>query len=144
MPSLQKAPLSTGSIMEPESDDPPVMHVTPTITTPTSKAPLSTGSITEPELDDPPVTHVAPRSESDDLVATSTNPGPKTMSVSESTTRLDCHCMFVTPSPPPPGSIYWKYFTREEDARWYDRSGTDKSFQAVRKMKQELQALLDT
>ncbi|KAG1837807.1 hypothetical protein C8R48DRAFT_782569 [Suillus tomentosus] len=91
------------------------------------KAPPSTGSITEPESDDPPVTHVPPRPE-----------------LSESATRLDRHCMFATPSPPPPGSIYWKYFTTEEDARWYDRSGTDKSFQAVRKMKEELQALLDT
>ncbi|KAG1725614.1 uncharacterized protein EDB91DRAFT_1254662 [Suillus paluster] len=59
------------------------------------------------------------------------------------TPRLDRHCMFATPSPPPPGSIYWKYFMREEDAKFYDCAGTDESFHAVRQKKKELQALLD-
>jgi hypothetical protein len=50
---------------------------------------------------------------------------------------------FSTPSPPGPDSIYWKYVSREEDAKWYDRLGTDDSFRAVRQMKEELQELCD-
>ncbi|KAG2131896.1 hypothetical protein BD769DRAFT_1666366 [Suillus cothurnatus] len=45
---------------------------------------------------------------------------------------------FNTPSPPGPDSFYWKYVSWEEDAKWYDRSGTDASFRAVRQMKEEL------
>jgi hypothetical protein len=45
---------------------------------------------------------------------------------------------FNTPSPPGPDSFYWKYVSQEEDAKWYDRSGTDASFRAVHQMKEEL------
>ncbi|KAG1826391.1 hypothetical protein EV424DRAFT_1537493 [Suillus variegatus] len=45
---------------------------------------------------------------------------------------------FDTPSPPGPNSLYWKYISCEEDDRWYDRSKTDDSFDAVRQMKQQL------
>jgi len=83
--------------------------------------PESDGSVTEPESDD--FATVPP--------------------ISKSTARLDRHCMFATPSPPPAGSLYWTYFTKEEDTKMYDRSGTDKSFEAVRQMKKELQALMD-
>ncbi|KIK41506.1 hypothetical protein CY34DRAFT_12977 [Suillus luteus UH-Slu-Lm8-n1] len=117
--TISKAP-STGSITEPESDDPTIPLITPTTI---SKAPESDGSITEPESDDNNIATVP--------------------TISESSARLGHHCLFTTPSLPPPDSLYWKYFTKEEDERMYDRSGTDKSFQAVREMKKELQALMD-
>ncbi|KAG2080464.1 uncharacterized protein F5147DRAFT_661248 [Suillus discolor] len=48
---------------------------------------------------------------------------------------------FDTPSPPGPDSLYWKYVSQEEDAKWYDRSHTDNSFLTVHRIKQELKDL---
>ncbi|KAG0692629.1 hypothetical protein DFH29DRAFT_1008309 [Suillus ampliporus] len=144
--TISKAP-STGSITEPESDDPTIPLITPTTI---SKAP-STGSITEPKSDDPTVslgitTTISKAPESDGSITepeSDDNDVATVPTISESSAHLGCHYLFTTPSPPPPGSLYWKYFTKEEDVRMYDRSGTDKSFQAVRETKKELQALMD-
>ncbi|KAG2067370.1 hypothetical protein BDR04DRAFT_1159172 [Suillus decipiens] len=135
-----KAPFHTGSITKPKSDDLPAANFTEP-----SKAPLSTGSITEPKSDDPPAANLTVTKPESDGSITELESDDITMvlPVSKSTARLDCHCMFVTPSPPPPSLLYWKYFTKEEDARMYDHSGTDESFQAVQQMKKELQALMD-
>ncbi|KAG2125078.1 uncharacterized protein EDB93DRAFT_1252913 [Suillus bovinus] len=138
-----KAPPSASSVTEPESDCPNTPLATTTIT---SKAPPSTGSITEPESDDQPVSHVTvvAKPESDgSITEPESDDISRVLPTSKSAARLDHHCIFATPSPPPAGSLYWKYFTKEEDAKMYDRSGTDKSFHAVQQMKKELQALMD-
>ncbi|KAG1848891.1 hypothetical protein F4604DRAFT_1921162 [Suillus subluteus] len=132
---------SDDSITEPESDD-PIQHIVP------SKTLTSDDSITEPESDDP-IQHIVPSKTltSDDSITepesddheqlTVVLPTPKPI-----TPKLD-RKWFTTPSPPPPDSMYWKYFTQEEEARFYDRSRTDKSFQAVRELKRQLQLSLD-
>ncbi|KAG2028590.1 hypothetical protein BDR03DRAFT_1019600 [Suillus americanus] len=103
-------------------------------TTP-AKTPIadSTGSITEPESEDVAVqaTTLVP-------AATST---PGSTTIPPRLERLDPRSFFATPSPPPPDSIYWKYVTREEDSKWYDRAGVDDSFSVVHQRKRELQAL---
>ena len=48
--------------------------------------------------------------------------------------------IFATPSPPPPSSLYWKYITCEEDAKWYDWEHKDSSYDKVRRWKKELEA----
>ncbi|KAG2742849.1 hypothetical protein P692DRAFT_20879564 [Suillus brevipes Sb2] len=120
-----KAPVvDSDSITEPESEDLPVQATTP------AKATIadSTGSITEPE------------SEEDNPTSTST---PGSMAIPPRLERLNPRSFFSTPSPPPPNSIYWKYVTPEEDAKWYDHAGVDESFSVVRQRKRELQALCD-
>lgn len=117
---LSKALPSDGSITEPESDEPQAANILPL----PLKALPSDGSITEPESYEPINIPVA-----------LSTPKPIIPKLGRK--------WFATPSPPPPDSIYWKYFTQEEEARFYDRSGTDKSFQAVRKLKYELQESLD-
>ncbi|KAG1744034.1 uncharacterized protein EDB91DRAFT_1080852 [Suillus paluster] len=111
----------TGSITEPESDE----DIVPTAIT--LKAPPSTGSITEPESDKEAVScTTVPKPESDWSIME-----PADNITQSAQTCLDHYCMFATPSPPAPDSVYWKYFTKEEDARWNDRAGTDESFRAV-------------
>ncbi|KAG1846996.1 hypothetical protein DFJ58DRAFT_730323 [Suillus subalutaceus] len=104
-------------------------------------------SVTEPEseLDVPPkpvqpVQPVQPLENDPDSI---TEPESSDIDIPSSTltATLKRKSFFATPSPPPPNSIYWKHVSREEDARWYDRTGTDDSFRAVRQMKQELEQL---
>ena len=58
------------------------------------------------------------------------------------TPDLDFHKgIFATPSPPPPGSFYWKYVTPEEDARWYNWAGKDSKFDMVQHWKRELETM---
>ncbi|KAG1765065.1 hypothetical protein EV702DRAFT_1051130 [Suillus placidus] len=79
-------------------------------------------SITEPESDlDVPPKHTPKKT------VIQSNP--------DSVIKPKRKSFFKTPSPPPPGSIYWNYVSHEEDARWYDRTGTDNSFEGVHKMK---------
>ncbi|KAG1792356.1 uncharacterized protein HD556DRAFT_1444618 [Suillus plorans] len=108
---------SDDSITEPELDE-PIQHIVPLKTLP------SDDSITEPELDN---------HEQHTVVL----PTPKPI-----IPKLD-RKWFKTPSPPPPDSIYWKYFTQDEEAHFYDCSQMDKSFQAVRELKHQLQLSLD-
>jgi hypothetical protein len=97
--------------MEPKSkpENPPQ----PTIPTPTLPVD-DPSSVTEPE------------SEPEDQLIKGATPVPKKKG------------FFDTPSPPGPDSLYWKYISHEEDDRWYDRSKTDASFDAVRHMRQKL------
>ncbi|KAG2740140.1 hypothetical protein P692DRAFT_20881198 [Suillus brevipes Sb2] len=113
-------PVDTGSTTEPESD----IDITPSAATTT---PVDTGSTTEPESD----IEITPSAAASTSATTIVSP------------RLNRWSFFATPSPPPPDSIYWKYITREEDSKWYDRAGTDESFSVVRQWKQELQMSLD-
>jgi hypothetical protein len=126
------SPADDDSITEPESD---AEIVTPSVSTPTTLAtaatvsPADDNSITEPESDA-------------EIVTPCTDPGSTT--IPPRLDRLTDSCsFFTTPSPPPSDSIYWKYITREEDSKWYDRAGTDSSFSTVRQWKQELRALMD-
>jgi hypothetical protein len=99
------------SVTEPESE--PENPPQPTIPTPT--LPIDDpSSVTEPE------------SEPEDQLIKGATPVPKKKG------------FFDTPSPPGPDSLYWKYISREEDDKWYDRSKTDASFDAVRQMRQKL------
>jgi hypothetical protein len=95
-----------------------VTHTTPPCTTPAVV--YDPESVTEPESE--PETHTIP-------TVVCITPKPK---------KKDWTDFFATPSPPSPTSNYWKYVTREEDAAWYDRAGTDDSFHVVRQMKREL------
>jgi hypothetical protein len=155
-----KAPVvDSDSITEPESEDLPVQATTPAKATITD----STGSITEPESEDiapvytastatttevrvtsglcaDPGSTTEPESDDDNPTSTST---PGSMAIPPHLERLDPRSFFATPSPPPPNSIYWKYVTPEEDAKWYDCAGVDESFSVVRQRKRELQALCD-
>ncbi|KAG2336851.1 hypothetical protein BDR05DRAFT_953053 [Suillus weaverae] len=105
------------SITEPESDEPVAAAPLPSKVLPTND------SITEPE------------SEPDNALVPLSTPKPTIMKL--------CKKWFATLSLHTPGSIYWKYFTREEEACFYDRSGTDKSFQTIQKLRQDLQDSLD-
>ncbi|KAG1803114.1 uncharacterized protein BJ212DRAFT_1487158 [Suillus subaureus] len=120
-------PSGDDSVTEPESDEPGQCTVP-------SKTLPSNDSITELELDKvaPQPLNIAPLpskalpSDNDSVMEPESEPTtPKPIAP-----KLNWK-WFATPSPPPPDSIYWKYFTQEEDAHMYDCSGTDKSFQAV-------------
>ncbi|KAG1758727.1 hypothetical protein EDD22DRAFT_956591 [Suillus occidentalis] len=106
-------------------------------------------SITEPESDEPVTTAPLPSTflPIDDSI-TESESEPDNALIALSTPKPTITKLhkkwFATPSPPAPDSIYWRYFMREEEAQFYDRSGTDKSFQTVRKLRQELQGSLDT
>jgi hypothetical protein len=105
-------------------------------------------SVTEPESEpDAPTTAppivLAPICDSDSVTEPESEPDAPT--TAPSTVATPVHKpIFATPSPPPPTSIYWKYVSKEEDAAWYDRSGKDDGFRAVREIKRELQALCDS
>ncbi|KAG1737196.1 hypothetical protein EDB19DRAFT_1909891 [Suillus lakei] len=99
------------SVTEPESE--PENLPQPTIPTPTLPV-EDPSSVTEPE------------SEPEDQLIKGATPVPKKKG------------FFNTPSPPGPDSLYWKYISREEDDRWYDRSKTDTSFDTVCQMRQKL------
>ncbi|KAG1808273.1 uncharacterized protein BJ212DRAFT_1303143 [Suillus subaureus] len=146
-PLPSKAFLSSNdSVMEPELDE-PGQHAVP------SKTLLSNDSVTELESD-----NVTPRPSNIALLPSNITPLPSkalpsgndsvTEPESEPTTpkpiapKLD-QKWFTTPSPPPPGSIYWKYFAQEEEACFYDHSRTDESFQAVWELKHKLDMSLD-
>jgi hypothetical protein len=131
------------SITEPESDEPLTTAPLPSRVIPIDD------SITKPESDEPVTTALLPsrvipidnsitesKSEPDNAPIALSTPKPTITKVHKK--------WFATPSPPAPDSIYWRYFTREEEAQFYDHSGTDKSFQTVRKLRQELQGSLDT
>ncbi|KAG1752265.1 hypothetical protein EDD22DRAFT_850611 [Suillus occidentalis] len=131
------------SITEPESDEPVTTALLP------SRAIPIDNSITEPESDEPVTTAPLPSTflPIDDSITESEsepNNAPIALSTPKPTITKLHKKWFATLSPPAPDSIYWRYFTREEEAQFYDRSGTDKSFQTVRKLRQELQGSLDT
>ncbi|KAG0696654.1 hypothetical protein DFH29DRAFT_1004371 [Suillus ampliporus] len=133
-----------GSTTEPESDE----LTTPLAPTSVIAPKYDPGSTTEPESDEP--TPLAPTS----VVAPKYNPGSTTEPESDkpmapvttmtlTASSLKRKSFFATPSPPGPNSIYWKYVSQEEDAVWYDRSGTDDRFRVARQLKRELQQLCD-
>ncbi|KAG1796665.1 uncharacterized protein HD556DRAFT_1441345 [Suillus plorans] len=142
-PTVLAPVCDSDSITEPESEPD-----TPTTAPPTVLAPVcDSDSITEPESepDAPttaPPTVLAPICDSDSITEPESEPDAHNL---EPTVATPVHKpIFATPSPPPPTSIYWKYVSKEEDAAWYDRSGNDDRFRAVREIKRELQALCDS
>jgi hypothetical protein len=143
---LQPLVCDPESVTEPESD----LDVPPKPQTPLQVIQPLVDSVTESESD----VDVPPRPRTPLQVIQPLVCDPD--SVTESESDLDVppkhtpkktepkrKSFFKTPSPPPPDSIYWKYVSCEEDARWYDRTGTDNSFEGVRKMKRELEQLCD-
>ncbi|KAG1853578.1 hypothetical protein C8R48DRAFT_675841 [Suillus tomentosus] len=137
------------SITEPESD-PPEPTPQQVITPPRVDNPES---ITEPESDPPEPTLqqvITPPCVNDpESVTEPESDPPEPMAHSSTITRpvlsmpkTNMKSIFATPSPPPPGSIYWKYVSKEEDEAWYDQSRTDKNFLVVRAMKRELEEAL--
>jgi hypothetical protein len=118
------------SITEPESDVPQQVIAPPHVDDPES--------ITEPESDPPgPPQQVIASPHVDDPESV-TEPETEPESIIAAPKRKS---FFDTPSPPASDSLYWKYVSREEDAKWYDRSHTDNSFLTVRQIKQELKDL---
>ncbi|KAG2046667.1 hypothetical protein BDR06DRAFT_1014548 [Suillus hirtellus] len=133
-------------VTEPESEPERSAPTKPTPTLPIDDP----SSVTEPESDperaapaiptptipiDDPSSVIEPESEPENL------PQPEfstPIKIKGTTPVPKKKGFFDTPSPPGPNSLYWKYISREEDDRWYDRSKTDDSFDAVRQMKQQL------
>ncbi|KAG1799092.1 hypothetical protein EV424DRAFT_1546120 [Suillus variegatus] len=134
------------SIMEPESEL-DAHNLTPKAP-PAVLAPVyDSDSITEPESepDVPPTAPPTVRAPVFDTGSTTESESEPDAPNLEPTVATPVHKpIFATPSPPPPTSIYWKYVSKEEDAAWYDRSGKDDGFRAVREIKRELQALCDS
>ncbi|KAI6142124.1 hypothetical protein BKA82DRAFT_28518 [Pisolithus tinctorius] len=132
-PPLPAQRPSPGSTTEPESNDVPVHTQTPHPPLPARHP--SPGSTTEPESEAP----AAPLHEQTPCPALSPT---KAGSDNVSARRIPIFkSIFATPSPLPPGSIYWKYITPEEDARWYDCAGQDKTFNVIQRWKKELEDL---
>ncbi|KAG1883059.1 hypothetical protein F4604DRAFT_1920946 [Suillus subluteus] len=154
-----------GSTTEPESNVPPPTTSVNSLET----LKYDPGSTTEPESEPKPIaiephTPVTPQKV---LPIPSPNYGPGSTgdqvgNITESESKPDApsttmtlqntsvmtpvikrKSFFSTPSPPGPDSIYWKYVSCEEDAKWYDHSGTDDSFCTIRQMKEELQELYE-
>ncbi|KAG1765524.1 hypothetical protein EDD22DRAFT_951011 [Suillus occidentalis] len=109
---------TSSSITKPESDIIPVTSIDIHVPTPQLNCvhTQTSSSITEPESD-----------------------GILSNTINQSQAVLNCNSFFATPSPPPPGSLYWKYFTQEEEAKFYDCSHTNEVFQEIHQKKYELE-----
>ncbi|KAI6023090.1 hypothetical protein BKA83DRAFT_12597 [Pisolithus microcarpus] len=136
---------SPRSTTEPESDDVLPLHKhTPRSAIPAR--PVSPGSTTEPELDIPPheQTPHPPQPVSSGSTTEHELGVPLRQQIPRpagSPSKPIFKSIFATPSPPPPGSFYWKYVTPEEDAKWYDRAGQDNTFNVIHRWKKELEDL---
>ncbi|KAG1818218.1 uncharacterized protein BJ212DRAFT_1480040 [Suillus subaureus] len=116
-------PNDPDSITESESDLPPPQTTAP----PHVDNP---DSITEPEMSPnlkvthlPQVVTAPPHMDDLDSITEPESDPPKPSITITSTPKATIwKSIFTVPSPPPPGSIYWKYVTQEEDNAWYDRS----------------------
>ncbi|KAI6046738.1 hypothetical protein EDC04DRAFT_2597854 [Pisolithus marmoratus] len=120
---------SPGSTTEPESNNvslkttakPKSNHVLPS-------QPISPGSTTEPESNNVLLSQpISPGSTTEPKSDDGVSPG----STAEPALNAPFKIIFATPSPPPPDSLYWKYVTPEEDARWYDCMGEDNTFNVI-------------
>ncbi|KAG1839979.1 hypothetical protein DFJ58DRAFT_733077 [Suillus subalutaceus] len=118
------------SITKPESD-PPLQVITP----PHVDNPKS---VTKPESDPPQQVITPPCPNDPDSITEPESDPPKPIAQSSAVIK-PVKSIFAMPSPPPPGSIYWKYVSQEEDKVWYDQSYTDRNFLVVHAMKQELE-----
>lgn len=145
-PTVLAPVCDSDSITEPESEL-DAHNLTPKAP-PAVLAPVyDSDSITEPESepDVPPTAPPTVRAPVFDTGSTTESESEPDAPNLEPTVATPVHKpIFATPSPPPPTSIYWKYVSKEEDAAWYDRSGKDDGFRAVREIKRELQALCDS
>ncbi|KAG1898546.1 uncharacterized protein F5891DRAFT_1190616 [Suillus fuscotomentosus] len=168
-PVTHVATSTTESVMESESEPevPSVLAKTTPIPPPPKYEP---SSVTEPESDieelpqpsiknlpkNEPSSVTEPESDVEDLPQPLPQPSIKSLpkndpsSVTEPEsdvenlpikTPIKKKSFFDTPSPPGPDSCYWKYVSREEDAKWYDRAHADNSFLTVRQIKQDLKDL---
>ncbi|KAG1729176.1 hypothetical protein EDD22DRAFT_146483 [Suillus occidentalis] len=132
-------PPKDDSVTEPESEpEEPPIEVPPPALLPPKDDP---SSVTEPESDDEelPIKLLPPKE--DPSSVTEPESDVEELPITGATITPKKRGFFDTPSPPGPDSIYWKYVSREEDAKWNDRAHTDESFHAVRQIKQELKNL---
>ncbi|KAG1814331.1 uncharacterized protein BJ212DRAFT_1300643 [Suillus subaureus] len=143
-----------GSTTEPESEPEPIAIEPHTPVAPQKVLPIlppnyEPGSTTESESEmDAPNAAPPPANNPSSVTESESKPdAPSTTMTLQNTSVMTLvikrKSFFSTPSPPGPDSIYWKYVSREEDAKWYDHLGTDNSFCTVRQMKEELQELCD-
>ncbi|KAG0693485.1 hypothetical protein DFH29DRAFT_881422 [Suillus ampliporus] len=111
------------SVTEPESDPPQQVVTAP-------PHPDDLDSITEPESDPLPPQATAPphMDDPESITEPESDPPEPTITSTPKAAITKWKSIFATPSPPPPGSIYWKYVSREEDKAWYDQSRSDKDF----------------
>ncbi|KAG2337405.1 hypothetical protein BDR05DRAFT_1005043 [Suillus weaverae] len=123
------------SVTKPESE--PENPPQPTIPTPTLPVD-DPSSATEPESDPEDKLPAPPPLQNDPSSVTEPESEPEDQLIKGATLVPKKKGFFDTPSPPGPGSLYWKYILHEEDDRWYDRSKTDASFDAVHQMRQKL------
>ncbi|KAG1762073.1 hypothetical protein EDD22DRAFT_953444 [Suillus occidentalis] len=123
-------PPKDDSVMEPESEP----EEPPTLLPPKDDP----SSITELESDDEelPIKLLPPKE--DPSSVTEPESDVEELPITGATITPKKRGFFDTPSPPGLDSLYWKYVSREEDEKWYDRSKTDDSFHAVRSIKQQL------
>ncbi|KAI6020381.1 hypothetical protein PISMIDRAFT_23992 [Pisolithus microcarpus 441] len=135
---------SPGSTTEPESDDTPLHKPTPHSAI--LAQPVSPGSTTESELDIPP--HEQTLHPPQPVSSGSTTECELGAPLQQQTphpaalpSKPVFKSIFATLSPLPPGSLYWKYITPEEDAEWYDHTGQDKTFNVIWYWKKELEHL---
>jgi len=147
VPSVPQVPpthtYNPSSVTETESDIENIPQ--PPVKTPIKNPPKNDpSSVTEPESDvedipQPPVkTPIKNPPENDPSSVTEPESDVEDIPQPPIKTPIKKKGFFDTPSPPAPDSLYWKYVSCEEDAKWYDRSRTDNSFLAIRQMKQEL------
>jgi hypothetical protein len=135
-------PPKDDSITEPESEpeEPPIKTPPPTLLLPKDDP----SSVTEPESDHeelpikllPPIKHPPPKE--DPSSVTEPESDVEELPITGATITPKKRGFFDTLSPPGPDSLYWKYVSRKEDEKWYDRSKTDDSFHAVHSIKQQL------
>ncbi|KAG1801216.1 hypothetical protein EV424DRAFT_1545488 [Suillus variegatus] len=141
---------TSSSITEPESDVIPVPLNQPSTLQPNRVRTQTSSSITEPKSDVIPVPLNQPSTLQPNRVRTQTSssitePESKSDELPSNPFNqpvLNRNSFFATPSPPPPGSLYWNYFTREEEAKFYDRSRTNEAFREIRQKKYELEVSL--
>ncbi|KAG1859626.1 hypothetical protein F4604DRAFT_1930591 [Suillus subluteus] len=141
---------TSSSITEPESDVIPVPLNQPSTLRPDHVRTQTSSSITEPESDVIPVPLNQPSTLQLDRVRTQTS-SSITEPESESDELpsnpfnqpvLNRNSFFATPSPSPPGSLYWNYFTQEEEANFFDCSRTNEAFREIRQKKYKLEVSL--
>ncbi|KAG1720335.1 hypothetical protein EDD22DRAFT_962862 [Suillus occidentalis] len=146
-PILPPPKYEPSSVTEPESDieDLPQPLPQPSIKTSIKNLPKNEpSSVTEPESDIEDLPQPLPQPsikslpKNDPSSVTEPESDVEVLPIKTPTKKKS---FFDTPSPPGPDSCYWKYVSREEDAKWYDHAHTDNSFLTVRQIKQDLKDL---
>ncbi|KAG1906312.1 uncharacterized protein F5891DRAFT_1182561 [Suillus fuscotomentosus] len=130
VPTTKPPQNDPSSITEPESDvEEPLIKLIP------PKDDLS--SVTEPEsgVEEPLIKLLPPKDDPSSVTEPESDVEEPSISATITPKKKS---FFDTLSPPGLDSLYWKYVSREEDAKWNDHAHTDESFDAVHQIKKEL------